>query len=128
MQRLGTISGCQEYQLFLCNSGAEANENALKLASFHTGKSKVIAFKNAFHGRTSAAVATTDNPKINAPINKQQEVTFLALNDFDTLEKELKSEGTTARLSWKPYRASGDWTSPARNFISSLPKNVRNTV
>ena len=69
-------SGCKEYQLFLCNSGAEANENALKLASFHTRKKKVIAFKNSFHGRTSAAVVATDNPKIVAPLNAQQEVEF----------------------------------------------------
>ena len=70
-------SNCKDYQLFLCNSGAEANENALKLASFHTNKKKVIAFKNGFHGRTSAAVAATDNTKIVAPINAQQEVEFL---------------------------------------------------
>ena len=69
-----------DYNLFLCNSGAEANENALKLASFHTNKSRVIAFTNSFHGRTSAAVAATDNEKINAPINKQQKVTFLSRN------------------------------------------------
>ncbi|MBT8281207.1 MAG: aminotransferase class III-fold pyridoxal phosphate-dependent enzyme, partial [Muriicola sp.] len=73
-EKLGRMSGCDNYHLFLCNSGAEANENALKLASFHTGKSRVIAFKNSFHGRTSAAVASTDNPAINAPINKQQQV------------------------------------------------------
>ncbi len=70
-------SNCKDYQLFLCNSGAEANENALKLASFHTGKKKVISFTNSFHGRTSAAVAATDNAKIVAPINAQQEVEFL---------------------------------------------------
>jgi acetylornithine/N-succinyldiaminopimelate aminotransferase len=68
-EKLESLSGCDGYQLFMCNSGAEANENALKIASFATGKSKVIAFRNSFHGRTSAAVATTDNPKINAPIN-----------------------------------------------------------
>ena len=69
--KLGELSSCEDYNLFLCNSGAEANENALKMASFHTGKSRVIAFNNGFHGRTSAAVAATDNPKINAPINQQ---------------------------------------------------------
>ena len=74
--KLETLSGCKEYQLFLCNSGAEANENALKLASFKTGKSRVIAFKNGFHGRTSAAVAATDNTSIIAPINAQQKVTI----------------------------------------------------
>ncbi|WP_242156631.1 aspartate aminotransferase family protein [Aestuariivivens sediminis] len=87
---LGKLSGCEEYQLFLCNSGAEANENALKLASFHTGKKKVIAFKNGFHGRTSAAVAATDNPKIIAPINAQQDVIFANLGDIDAVETALK--------------------------------------
>ncbi|RNC92611.1 MAG: aspartate aminotransferase family protein [Allomuricauda sp.] len=86
-EKLGAVSGCRDYQLFLCSSGAEANENALKMASFHTGKSKVIAFKNSFHGRTSAAVAATDNPKINAPLNRQQQVDFVPLNDFETFEK-----------------------------------------
>jgi len=76
--------------LFLCNSGAEANENALKLASFKTGKSRVIAFKNSFHGRTSAAVAVTDNPSIVAPINTQQKVTFLELNDVEGVKAELE--------------------------------------
>lgn len=87
---LGKLSGCDDYNLFLCNSGAEANENALKLASFETNKARVISFKNAFHGRTSAAVATTDNPSINAPINKQQAVTFLPLGDLEALENELQ--------------------------------------
>ncbi|GMN06976.1 aminotransferase class III-fold pyridoxal phosphate-dependent enzyme [Croceitalea sp. MTPC5] len=89
--KLGKLSDCENYDLFLCNSGAEANENALKMASFHTGKSKVIAFQNAFHGRTSAAVATTDNAKINAPINQQQKVTFLAFEDFEGLEAALNT-------------------------------------
>ncbi|WP_299102012.1 aminotransferase class III-fold pyridoxal phosphate-dependent enzyme [uncultured Winogradskyella sp.] len=84
-QKLGKLSGCEDYQLFLCNSGAEANENALKLASFHTNKSKIVSFKNSFHGRTSAAVAATDNPKIVAPINAQQQVEFLELDDLDSL-------------------------------------------
>ena len=87
--KLGELSGCQEYQLFLCNSGAEANENALKLASFHTGKKKVNAFKNSFHRRTSAAVAATDNLKIIAPINAQQDVAFFELGDLDGVEKAL---------------------------------------
>ncbi|TAF55544.1 MAG: aminotransferase class III-fold pyridoxal phosphate-dependent enzyme, partial [Sphingobacteriia bacterium] len=68
--KLQAVSGKKDYQLFLCNSGAEANENALKLASFHTGRKKIIAFKGAFHGRTSLAVAATDNPKIVAPVNE----------------------------------------------------------
>lgn len=89
-QKLGKLSGCEDYNLFLCNSGAEANENALKVASFVTNKSRVIAFKNSFHGRTSAAVAATDNPKINAPLNQQQEVTFIELGDLDTAKSELQ--------------------------------------
>jgi len=88
-KKLGAFSGCDEYQLFLCNSGAEANENGLKLASFHTNKKKVVAFKNGFHGRTSAAVAATDNSKIIAPINAQQDVEFLELGDLEAVEKAL---------------------------------------
>jgi acetylornithine aminotransferase len=89
--KLEELSGCKDYQLFLCNSGAEANENALKMASFITGKRKVIAFKNSFHGRTSAAVAATDNPKIVAPINAQQEVIFCELGDTAAVEKALET-------------------------------------
>ncbi|MGC6432162.1 MAG: aspartate aminotransferase family protein [Jejuia sp.] len=88
--KLETLSGCEGYQLFLVNSGAEANENALKLASFKTGKARVVAFKNGFHGRTSAAVAATDNPNVVAPINAQQEVTFLELNDVEGVKRELE--------------------------------------
>jgi acetylornithine aminotransferase len=87
---LGKASGLEAYHLFLCNSGAEANENALKLASFHTGKTRVIAFHNSFHGRTSAAVAATDNPAIVSPLNAQQEVTFLPLNQAEALQSELE--------------------------------------
>jgi acetylornithine aminotransferase len=88
--KIETLSGCKDYELFLCNSGAEANENALKLASFKTGKSRVVAFKNGFHGRTSAAVAATDNKNIIAPINAQQKVTILELNDIAGVKKELE--------------------------------------
>ena len=88
--KIEKLSGCKGYNLFLCNSGAEANENALKLASFKTGKARVIAFNKGFHGRTSAAVAVTDNPNIVAPINAQQKVTFLALNDIEGVKKELE--------------------------------------
>ncbi|MFS4417581.1 aspartate aminotransferase family protein [Maribacter sp. 2307ULW6-5] len=95
-QKLGSLSGCPQYQLFMCNSGAEANENALKMASFHTGKSKVIAFGNGFHGRTSAAVATTDNPKIVAPLNAQQKVDFVPLNNFAAFEETLAQGGHCA--------------------------------
>ena len=86
-RKIGALSGKEDYQLFLCNSGAEANENALKLASFHNGKKKVIAFKGAFHGRTSLAVAATDNPNIVAPVNRTDNVIFLPLDDPETLEK-----------------------------------------
>ena len=86
---IGELSCLDDYELFLCSSGAEANENALKLASFHTGKKRVIAFHNSFHGRTSACVAATDNPNIVAPLNAQQEVTFLPLNDLEKVREEL---------------------------------------
>ena len=82
---LNEISGKNDFQLFLCNSGAEANENALKLASFHTGRKKVIAFKKSFHGRTSLAVAATDNPSIIAPVNETENIIFLPLNDVEAL-------------------------------------------
>lgn len=86
--KLGKITGLDNYSLFLCSSGAEANENALKLASFHNNKSRVISFNNSFHGRTSAAVAVTDNKRITAPINAQQVVAFLPLNNIDLVEIE----------------------------------------
>lgn len=89
-ENLGRISGYPDYELFLCNSGAEANENAIKLSSFYNDKKRVIAFRNSFHGRTSAAVSVTDNPKINAPINRCNPVTFLPLNDIGLLEEELQ--------------------------------------
>src|ERR1700712_3990068 len=85
--KLGKVSGKDEYQLFLCNSGAEANENALKLASFYNGKKKVIAFRNAFHGRTSLAVAVTDNPKMVAPVNETDNAIFLPWADEAALEQ-----------------------------------------
>ena len=88
--KLEALSNCKDYELFLCNSGAEANENALKLASFKTGKYRVVAFRNGFHGRTSAAVAATDNPNIIAPINAQQKVTILELNDISGVKTELE--------------------------------------
>lgn len=90
-QKLGKISGKEDYQLFLCNSGAEANENALKLASFYNGRKKIIAFKKAFHGRTSLAVAATDNPNIVAPVNETDNVIFLPFNDEEALESAFKA-------------------------------------
>ena len=90
---LERVSGKTDYQLFLCNSGAEANENALKLASFHTGRKKVVAFKKAFHGRTSLAVAATDNPSIVAPVNATENIEFLPYNDVEALNAYFKSKG-----------------------------------
>ncbi len=95
-EMLGSISGYRDYQLFLVNSGAEANENAIKLASFATGMSEVICFKGGFHGRTSGALEVTDNPKIKAPINKNWQVTTLEINDIDQVEDTLKREKTCA--------------------------------
>ena len=94
--KLGQISGYDSYHLFLCNSGAEANENALKLASFQTGRAKVLAFSGAFHGRTSGAVAATDNPKIRAPFNATPNVSFVPLGDLEAAEKELATESYAA--------------------------------
>lgn len=93
-EKLGQISGKTDYQLFLCSSGAEANENALKLASFYNKRKKIIAFKGAFHGRTSLAVAATDNPKIVAPVNETDNVVFLPHNDEASLEQTFKDHGT----------------------------------
>lgn len=90
--KLGKASGYNDYSLFLCNSGAEANENALKLASFQTGRRKVIAFTGAFHGRTSLAVAATDNPKICAPVNETPNIVFLPLNDITALEQAMGND------------------------------------
>ena len=87
--RLGRLSGCDDYRLFLCNSGAEANENALKLASFQTGRAKILAFAKAFHGRTSGAVAATDNPAISAPFNRTPHVEFVPLNDLEAARARL---------------------------------------
>ena len=89
-EKLGKVSGKENYQLFMCNSGAEANENALKLASFYNGRKKIIAFKKAFHGRTSLAVAVTDNPTIVAPVNQTNNVIFLPFNDEAALEEAFK--------------------------------------
>ncbi|TWP30914.1 aspartate aminotransferase family protein [Apibacter muscae] len=124
-EKLGLIlpefSGYPDYSLFLCNSGAEANENALKLASFHTQKSRVIAFKNSFHGRTSAAVAATDNTKIVAPINAQQKVTFLELNDIDSLKKELE-KGDVSSVIIEAIQGVGGLEEGTTDFFRELEK------
>ncbi len=91
-ENLGRLSKYPDYELFMCNSGAEANENALKLASFHNGRKKVIAFSKAFHGRTAGAVAVTDNKAIVAPVNSTEHVTFLPYNDIEALENEINDE------------------------------------
>lgn len=91
--KLGAVSAKKDYQLFLCNSGAEANENALKLASFHNGRKKIVAFEKSFHGRTSLAVAATDNPAIVAPVNQTDHVIFLPFNDVAALEEYFSKHG-----------------------------------
>ncbi len=120
-KKLGELSGCKDYDLFLCNSGAEANENALKMASFETGKSRVIAFHNSFHGRTSAAVAATDDSKINAPINKQQKVTFLAFNDITAFEKEIV-KGDVCAVILEAIQGVGGLDEPSSAFYQNIAR------
>ena len=117
--KLGELSGCEDYNLFLCNSGAEANENALKLASFQTGKSRVIAFKHGFHGRTSAAVAATDNEKINAPINKQQKVTILPFEDLAAFKSEI-SKGDVCCVIIETIQGVGGLDQPSQEFYQNI--------
>ena len=120
-QKLGKLSGLEDYELFLCSSGAEANENALKLASFHNGKSRVVAFDNSFHGRTSAAVAVTDNKKIVAPINAQQVVTFLPLNQIELVEAEL-SKGDVTAVIIEGIQGVGGLDQGTTEFFQALEK------
>ena len=119
--KLGKLSHCDDYNLFLCNTGAEANENALKLASFQTGKSRVIAFKNSFHGRTSAAVATTDNEKINAPLNKQQKVTFLPFDDITAFKIEIE-KGDVCAVIIESIQGVGGLDEPTTEFYQQISK------
>ncbi len=123
-KKLGELSGCEAYQLFLCSSGAEANENALKMASFHTGKAKVIAFTNSFHGRTSAAVATTDNPKINAPINLQQKVDFLPFNNFEAFEKTI-AQGDHCAVILEAIQGVGGLDQPTNEFYQFIAQKCQ---
>jgi len=116
---IGEHSCLHDYQLFLCNSGAEAIENALKLTSFHTNKKRIIAFENAFHGRTSAAVAATDNSKINAPLNKQQAVTFLPFNNVKALESELSKRDVCAVI-FEAIQGVGGLDEPTEVFVNSM--------
>lgn len=117
--KLGSACGYDEYQLFLINSGAEANENALKLASFHNGKRRVIAFKHSFHGRTSAAVRVTDNPKYVAPINEGLDVTYLPLNDPYAVEVELK-KGDVSSVIIEGIQGVGGIQVPTDEFMQEL--------
>ena len=122
--KLGRASGLEGYQLFLCNSGAEANENALKLASFHTGKSRVIAFKNSFHGRTSAAVAATDNPAIISRLNALHQVTFLPLNDAGALENALSKKDVSAVIL-EPIQGVGGLQMAEASFMEETARLCR---
>ena len=117
--RLGKLSNYDDYKLFLCNSGAEANENAMKLASFHTGKAKILAFGHAFHGRTSGAVAATDNPDIRSPFNGTDNVKFVALNDLNAVEKEL-SGGEYAAVMIEGIQGVAGIQMPGDAFLREL--------
>ena len=117
--RLGAACGYDDYQLFLVNSGAEANENAMKLASFHTGKKRVVAFDNAFHGRTSLAVEATDNPKIKAPVNINGDVTFVPLNDIEAVAAEI-DKGDVAAVIIEGIQGVGGINIPSDQFMRQL--------
>lgn len=119
-EKLGEISGYADYQLFLCNSGAEANENALKVASFVTGRKKIIAFKKAFHGRTSGAVAATDNPKIVAPFNAGHEIVFVPMNDEKTFSEALDKD--TAAVIIEGIQGVGGILMPDDSFLQFLER------
>ncbi len=122
-EKLGRISGYPNHQLFLCNSGAEANENALKLASFVTGKKKVIAFKKSFHGRTSGAVAATDNPKIVAPFNAGHEIEFLPLNDEAAFNQAITKD--IAAVIIEGIQGVGGIQLPNESFLQLLSKKCK---
>lgn len=117
--KLGKVSGYNDYQLFLVNSGAEANENALKLASFHTGRSRVLSFKKAFHGRTSLAVEATDNPKIVAPVNESGHITFVPFNDIDAVKAEL-AKGDVCAVIIEGIQGVGGVQIPNDTFLQEL--------
>jgi len=122
-EKLGRISGYPEYQLFLCSSGAEANENALKLASFVTGRKKVIAFEKSFHGRTSGAVAATDNPKIVSPFNASHEVEFVPFNDEATFSQSINKE--IAAVIIEGIQGVGGIQLPSESFLQLLSKKCK---
>ena len=118
-EKLGKLSGYEDYSVFLINSGAEANENALKLASFHTGRKKVVAFSKSFHGRTSAAVRVTDNPNIVAPLNEGLDVEFLPLNDIQAVKEALKNKDVCAVII-EGIQGVGGIRVPEPEFLKSL--------
>ena len=119
-EKLGKASGYEDYTLFLINSGAETNKNAVKLASFHTGKDRVIALKDAFHGRTSGTVALTDNPKIVAPFNSHHKVSFV---EFDINQvKEVIAGGDVAAVIYEPIQGVGGIVLPSDEFVQELRK------
>lgn len=122
--KLQSMSGCNEYKLFLCSTGAEANENALKLASFYTGKTKVIAFRNSFHGRTSAAVAVTDNKAIQAPINKIQPVEFLDLNDTESFLNAIEDKEVCAVIL-EAVQGVGGLDQPTTDFYKLVSRKCK---
>ena len=117
--KLGKVSGYDDYQLFLVNSGAEANENALKLASFHTGRSRVLSFKKAFHGRTSLAVEATDNPKIVAPVNESGHISFVPFNDIEAVKAEL-AKGDVCAVIIEGIQGVGGVQIPNDTFLQEL--------
>ena len=117
--KLGELSGYNNYQLFLCNSGAEANENAMKLASFHNGRKKIIAFSKSFHGRTSAAVAATDDPAIVAPLNKTDNILILPFNDAAALEEEMKKNDIAAVII-EGIQGVGGVNIPSDEFLKQI--------
>ena len=125
-EKLGELSGYPDYELFLCNSGAEANENALKLASFTTGRERVLAMKAAFHGRTSMAVAVTDNPKIQAPVNCTDKVSFVALNDVEAMKKELAT-GEYAAVIIEPIQGVGGIQVASDEFLKAAREECDTT-
>lgn len=117
--KLGEQSGYSDYSLFLCSSGAEANENALKLASFHTDKKRVITFKESFHGRTSGTVAITDNPQIQSPFNKGHNITFLKLNDIESVKSEIE-KGDVAAIIIEGIQGVAGIFEPEIDFLQQL--------
>lgn len=117
-EKLGELSGYDDYNLFLCNSGAEANENALKLASFTTDRERVLAMKAAFHGRTSLAVTVTDNPAIQAPVNKSDKISFVELNDVEALREELR-KGEYAAVIIEPIQGVGGIQVASDEFLKA---------